>query len=193
MLDIKTEKQRLRRKYKEIRRNISLEEKKLFDEAIFQSIISSQLYKSAKQILCFVSMDIEVDTRNLINQAFVDKKAVAVPKCIDKNGTMEFYYISSFIDLEESNFSLLEPNIYKANKVENFDNSICIVPGLCFDNVGYRIGFGKGFYDRFLSKYSEKKVGLCYNNCITKKLPHDCYDISVDYVVTQTGILLCNT
>lgn len=192
MTDIKNEKQILRQKYRKIRQSISKEEKKLFDEAIFQGVVSSEFYQSAKEILCFVSMDIEVGTRKLINQAFADKKAVAVPKCIDKNGNMEFYYINSYEDLEESSFSLLEPNITTAKKAESFDSSICIVPALCFDNEGYRIGFGKGFYDRFLSKYSGKKVGLCYNNCITKKLPQDCYDISVDYIVTQTEIILCS-
>ncbi len=187
--DIREVKKELRAKYRGIRENMHPIEKHGYDLEIKNRLLSSSLYKDAKVLLCFVSTNLEIDTIAIIEQGFKDSKTVAVPKCTDEKGNMDFFIIESFDDLEKSTFSLLEPDIKKCKRLINYSDSIAILPGFAFDKDGYRIGFGKGYYDRFLNKYTGKKVAICYNKCIVSKLPRGKYDVAADYIITQKYIL----
>lgn len=187
--DIRIVKSELRKKFRLIRKSFDITTKKQYDENIKTRLLNSSMYKQAKTILCFVSTNLEIDTYDIINQAFNDNKVVAVPKCINKKGKMNFYIINSFDDLEKSTFDLLEPNIDKCKELKQYSDSICILPGFAFDMEGYRIGFGKGYYDRFLNKYDGIKVAICYNECMTSNLPRGKFDVPADYIVTQKYIL----
>lgn len=164
---------------------MSLSQRQQFDKAIFNNIIQLPQYNEAKMLLTFVSMgNIEVDTHALIKHALSNGKQVVVPRCIPGTALMEFCQINSFDDLEPGTFSVLEPK--KQTKIiRSFPNSICIVPGLSFDMQGYRLGFGGGYYDRFLNTYRETKIGICYSNCLQQALPHGRYDCTVDMLVTD--------
>lgn len=169
-------KNELRKIYKDIRNNIK--DRNIQNEIIFNKVISLEKVKKADTILIYVSFNNEVDTLNIIKY-FLGKKKVAVPKV---NGNeMNFYYIDSFNDLSKGSFNILEP--ITTNKVTNFDNSICIVPGLCFDKENYRLGYGKGYYDKFLSNKNIYTIGLSYKETIIKKLPIDKYDIKLNKVI----------
>lgn len=188
-LDIRKIKSDLRSNFKNIRRNMNNKEKLLKDTNIFNTLISIEEFKSAKTILTFVSTDIEVNTRALIKYSLSKGKVVAVPRCIS-NTNMEFYIIKSFDDLELGLFSLLEPNLKicsQLNKSE-FKSSVCITPGLGFDMNGFRIGYGKGYYDRFFSKYNGKTIGVCYTSCLKNHIPHGRYDKSMEILVTDKFI-----
>lgn len=187
--DIRIVKKQLREKYRRVRKQINLVEKVMFDEKIFNRLIGMKIYQNAKAILCFVSTDLEIDTHRIIKCALTEKKIVAVPKCINQSGGMEFYIINSFNDLEISTFGLLEPKINACKKLIDYDDSICILPGFVFDNEGYRIGYGKGYYDRFLNKYQGTKIGVCYNNCLINNLPHGKYDVAADFIITPKFIM----
>lgn len=187
--DIRIEKNRIRQKYKSIREQMPAYEKRDLDQKIFKRIIASQSYKKAKTLLCFVSTKHEIDTHELIKHAFENNKTVAVPKCINQKGSMGFYIINSFDDLKKSTFGLLEPDRDTAKRLLDFSDSICILPGLSFDKFGFRIGYGKGYYDRFLSKYMGKKIGVCYDNCMSDVLPRGKYDVAADMIVTQVGVI----
>lgn len=187
--DIRIVKQNLRKKYRDIRKNMSASQKATYDNLIYDKLINFHKYQKAKVLLCFVSTDIEVDTIKLINHAFENGKQVAVPKCLDKNGSMEFFLISSLDVLKEDSFGLLEPDETTSVMLENYNDSLCILPGFAFDNSGFRIGFGKGYYDRFLQRYTGVKVGVCYNSCLANNLPRGRFDVSADYLVTQKYIL----
>ncbi|MEG0691953.1 MAG: 5-formyltetrahydrofolate cyclo-ligase [Oscillospiraceae bacterium] len=187
--DIRLVKKALRLKYRTIREVMPLPEKQQFDLQIFDRLTNFCEYQKAKIILIFVSTQIEVDTIKIIEQAFKDGKKVAVPKCLDKNGRMAFFVIRSFDDLKRGHFDLLEPDEKTAPMLVDFSLSICILPGFAFDASGYRIGFGKGYYDRFLQKYSGIKIGICYNSCIADSLPHGRYDVSANFIVTPKYIL----
>lgn len=187
--DIRVVKQNLRKKYRDIRRNMTINQKQNYDNLIYEKMINFYRYQKAEVLLCFVSTDIEVDTIKLINHAFENGKRVAVPKCLDKNGNMEFFLINSLDELQEDSFGLLEPNEETSVMLENYKNSICILPGFAFDSSGFRIGFGKGFYDRFLQRYTGIKVGVCYNNCLSNTLPRGRFDVPADYLVTHKYIL----
>lgn len=191
-VDIRIIKKELRQKYRSLRENMTTEDKKCFDDEIASRVIDFPEYKSAKTLLCFVSTDLEVNTLPILEDAFKSGKNVAVPRCVDKDGKMEFHLIKGMGDLEPSTFGLLEPNPDRSPVLTDFKASVCILPGFGFDKFGYRIGFGKGYYDRFLQKYKGIKIGICYNACIGTEFPHGRYDAAADYVVTQKYIMTIN-
>lgn len=167
-------------------------EKSSLDETIAKSLLNLDEYKKAKTVLIYVSLDDEIKTDEIISVSLADGKRVAVPFCRDKFGNMDFYLIDSFSQLESGSFNVREPKIDECEKLTDFSDSIIIVPGMLFNINGFRIGYGKGYYDKFLGKYSGKSIGLCYDEMIVSDIPHDKYDKSVDLIVTQSGVINCN-
>lgn len=168
----------LRKKYKEKRDNIKNKVTK--DNLIYQKVINNKDILSSKTLLIYISINSEVDTIKIINY-FLYAKNIAVPKIIDNN--MYFCYITNLNDLTPGKYNIPEPT--NENIVTDFDNSICIVPGICYDKENYRIGYGKGYYDRFLSKNKIKTIGLCYKECMIEKIDNDKYDYKIDEVITE--------
>lgn len=168
----------LRKKYKEKRDNIKNKVTK--DNLIYQKVINNKDILSSKTLLIYISINSEVDTIKIINY-FLYAKNIAVPKIIDNN--MYFCYITNLNDLTPGKYNIPEPT--NENIVTDFDNSICIVPGICYDKKNYRIGYGKGYYDRFLSKNKIKTIGLCYKECMIEKIDNDKYDYKIDEVITD--------
>lgn len=184
--DIRNVKKELRNNFKKIRIEMTPQIKKQKDEIILNRILDLPEYQKADTLICFVSTDIEVETKLLLKIALKEGKRVAVPKCINaEKSIMEVYLINSFDDLEIATYSVLEPILSKCVKLTDFSNSICIVPGLAFDIKGYRLGYGKGYYDRFLSNYPCQTIGICYNSCMKTRLPHGKYDRIVDILITE--------
>lgn len=186
--NVRERKSMLRAKYKKLRSECPANLKLRLDNAVAENFLRLEEYKSCKTLFTFVSMPIECDTHKIIERAFKDGKAVAVPKCRNKNGEMDFYYIASLDDLKKGCFSTLEPYPEKCGLAEDFSDALCIVPGLCFDFLGYRLGFGGGYYDRFLEKFSGVSVGICYSKCIEKELPRGVFDKQTDILVTEKFI-----
>ena len=164
----------LRKKYLNIRAN-----SKYDVSTIHNKLFSLQEFKNAETVFTYVSVGNEIDTYEIIKKCFELGKKVAIPKCIGDN--LEFYYINSINDLKEGSFNIPEPttNI----KATNFQNSICITPGVVFDRKGFRIGYGKGFYDRFFKAYTGYKIGLCTRDCVITELSAQPHDIAVDIVI----------
>ncbi|MCI8351304.1 MAG: 5-formyltetrahydrofolate cyclo-ligase [Oscillospiraceae bacterium] len=183
-IDIRQVKKDLRDKFKGLRRAMSPEQKAEADHRIRNRVFSTYQYKGAAMLLTYVSTAIEVDTKKIIRQAWEDGKIVCVPRCREGERLMDFYEITSFDQLEKGAFGVLEPIPEQCRKVTQFDDSLCIVPGLGFDHFGFRLGYGKGYYDRFLSRYDGFKVGICYNECISHRLPRGRYDVPIDLLAT---------
>ena len=171
-------KDKIRKKYLNIRSNISNKQAK--DKKIFNLVINHPIIKNKKNILIYVSYNGEVDTINLIKY-FLKSKLVAVPKI--ENGEMNFYYINSLNDLKKGYSNILEP--ITSNKVLSLDGCVVITPGVCFSLDGFRLGYGKGFYDRFFSKNSVYKIGLCYSECLFNEVKQYLFDFDqkVDEVI----------
>ena len=148
--------------------------------------------KKADTVLCYISLDDEICTDEIVSALLGLGKRVGAPYCVDNNGNMDFYYITDFDDLKIQSFGVREPVIEKCKKVTSFDNTIIILPGLCFDSNGNRLGYGKGYYDRFLQIHSLISVGLCYNSLIVKNVPTDTYDKKVDLIVSENGVVNVN-
>ena len=190
--DIRVYKTELRQQYKSIRNNMTENERAAADSAILNRLQTLRSYKYAKTVLCYVSTPIEVDTRAIIAAALRQGKQVAVPYCIPNTRQMEFYLINSLDELHKGAFSVDEPNPNTAQKLTDYSNSVCIVPGLCFDKSGYRLGYGKGYYDRFLNGYTGSAIGICYQNCISNRLITGRFDKSCSVVVTDKQLIFAN-
>jgi 5-formyltetrahydrofolate cyclo-ligase len=188
MLSIKEYKAEKRAFYKSLRKSMNPEIKKSADRQIFEKLISFPEFKNSELILTYISVNDETDTISLIKYCFENNKKVAVPKCLDKNGNMEFFEIKSFDDVKPSYFGLLEPS-KNCHLITGFDNSLCVVPAFSYDIKGYTIGYGGGFYDRFLSKHNVFKAGICYDESIETNHLHDEFDINVDIVITEKQII----
>lgn len=186
--NIRQRKNELRAVYKRLRVNCPKDVKEELDKKLTMQFLSLDEYKKCKTLFAFVSTPIEVDTSKIIETALKDGKRLAVPKCRDKTGLMDFYYISSTDCLKKGAFSIMEPDETLCEKVTGFSDGLCLVPGLCFDCQGYRLGFGKGYYDRFLEKFGGISVGICYSRCIEKELPKGIFDKNTDILVTDKFI-----
>ena len=179
------------RSYIKIKRK-SVENKAEKDSLVAQNLLSLDEIKKADTVLCYISLGDEICTDEIVRVLLDSGKSVGAPYCVDNNGNMDFYYITDFDDLRIQSFGVREPVIEKCKKVTSFDNTIIILPGLCFDSNGNRLGYGKGYYDRFLQIHSLISVGLCYNSLIVKKVPTDMYDKKADIIVTENDIIRIN-
>ncbi len=184
-VDIRALKRSLREECKAFRYALPFAEKLKKDEEIFQQLIALPEYQAAKLVLTYVSTPIEVATFRLITAALAAGKRVAAPRCAEGKIAMDFYEIRSMEELEPAAFSVLEPRLDRCERVTDFADSICVVPGLAFDAAGYRLGYGKGYYDRFLNGYQGCNIGICYQGCIKSCLPHGRFDVNVDILVTE--------
>lgn len=186
------EKQRLREEHLAAREALSEQERSVLDNRITQKLLATSEYAEATTVLTYVSVSSEVSTRMFIECALRDGKTVAVPRCLPGH-CLEFVAITSLDQLIAAPFGLLEPpKELPALTEEQMNASICIVPALLVDIKGYRLGYGAGFYDRFLSTYPGKKICLAYQQNLSRTmLPHTTFDVAVDEVITESDVLTC--
>ena len=192
MNTVATEKQRLREERLTARETLSEQERCVLDNCITQKLLATSEYSEASTVLTYVSVSSEVSTRMFIECALHDGKTVAAPRCLPGH-RLEFVAITSLDQLVPAPFNLLEPaKDLSALTESQMSNTICIVPALLVDTKGYRLGYGAGFYDRFLSKYFGKKICLAYQQNLSKTmLPHTEFDVAVDMVITESDVLTC--
>lgn len=186
------EKQRLREERLAAREALSEQERSVLDDRITQKLLATSEYVEATTVLTYVSVSSEVSTRMFIECALRDGKTVAVPRCLPGH-CLEFVAITSLDQLVAAPFNLLEPPKGLSALAEvQMSNAICIVPALLVDTKGYRLGYGAGFYDRFLSTYPGKKICLAYQQSLSRTtLPHTAFDVAVDVVITESEVLTC--
>lgn len=178
----------LRTQSRQFRERLSAEQKAALDANIRRRMFALREYGGADMIFTYVSKPLEVDTSAVIETVISDGKKIAVPRCLPETLGMEFYEISSMGDLEPGCYGVLEPVPEKCRPIYHSPKAVCIVPGLSFDSQGYRLGYGKGYYDRFLAEFKGITVGLCYSGCIRWNLPHGYYDRPVDILITDKYI-----
>ena len=184
--DIRPLKTELRQKYRSLRQSMPPEIKEQKDAAIAAQVRRLWQYQRNNVLLIYVSTSIEVDTFRIIRQALADGKRVAVPRCVPNTRNMEFYYIQSTDELKPGMFGVLEPEPVSEHLYRESDGGLCIVPAFSYDWRGYRLGYGKGYYDRFLSRFEGNMVGICYSECVQRSLPHGSFDRPVELLVTES-------
>lgn len=182
----------LRQKYKALRAELSADAKKSLDEKICAATVALASFRFADTILMYAPTESEIDVMPIAHYALECGKRVAFPRCNTEKHTMDFKYVDSLDELTVGEYSIREPS-EDSESVTDFSHSICIVPGLIFDRAGYRVGYGKGYYDRFFSNYRETKLGLVYSDFILDCVPRGRYDRRVDILVCEKGVKIASS
>lgn len=165
---------------------MSYSDKEKLDDIIFNKIINGNYYKASRCIFIFVSYNGEVDTHRIIKYALKDKKIVCVPKVISKKEGMISVKIDKFEDLKPGTYGILEPTD-TSSTINACNIDTAFVPGAAFSKSCGRVGYGGGFYDRFLKNTNEwcKKIALAYDFQIFDKVPMEKYDVWMDGIITN--------
>ncbi len=189
VIDIRPIKKQMRSSCKEARRSMDVQLKKNYDKKIQNKLLNLFMIREADVVLTYVSTEIEVTTLDFIDSLFKMGKKVAVPRCLNDSGDMSFFIINSSNDLENGFFNVREPKKDITEVPVTTEKSVCVVPAFLFDKSGFRLGYGKGYYDRFLSKFNGKTIGICYDDNICDSLMHGKFDRAVNLIVTEKRIV----
>ena len=169
----------LRKEMINIRKNIS--KKNELSNIIVDKIVNLDIFQKSRVIALYYSMTSEVNTESLINKCF--NKKVILPKIF--NNEMVFIEINNDTKYTKSNIGVMEP----IGETYFGDIDLIIVPGLAFDNDLNRLGFGMGYYDKYLSNKSIYKIGICFDKQIINEVPVNHLDIKMDMVITEKRVL----
>jgi len=160
---------------------------------IIEKLKKTDYYRQANNIMIYASFKNEVDTLELIEGMIREGKRVFIPLTVNETKAL---LVSEIIDINEDleigNFGVLEPKKDKERIVEPDILDLIVIPGVCFDKRGYRIGYGAGYYDRFLSKLPKiPRLSLALQLQMVDEVPEDYYDIPVDYIITEEENIVC--
>lgn len=174
----------------ETRKKLAILSKEEFDkrcQLIYNRLYQSEEWIQSDCIAITISKDLEISTIPIIEQAWIEGKRVAVPKCHPHDKTMTFRFLFDFSQLEKVYNDLQEPieAITEVALKEELD--LIIVPGIAYDRLGYRIGFGGGYYDRFLQNYSGKTISLLFEEQFYNQLPYESFDLPVQKLILPNG------
>ena len=189
---MKALKQSLRREMKQRLLSIPEEEYEEKSRKIREILFKQPEWQNAKTVGITLSNFPEADTRMIIQRGWEEGKRIAVPKCVPETKAMDFYQIQSFHDVEKGFFGLLEPLPEKTKWVSKEEIDLLIVPGLIFSKKGYRIGFGGGYYDRYLSDFKGLTLALSFHEQIVENIPVEDHDLPVRKIVTDKGVILAD-
>ena len=184
----------IRKKMLEERAKISSNDILEKSSAIKDTLFSLSQYKESNFIFSFISFKDEVNTHEIIKDSIAIGKKVGVPISVPKTKEL---LVSEIIDfdkeLELSYYDILAPKDEYIRIVSPKVVDLVLVPGVAFDKRGYRVGYGGGYYDRFFNKLEKGviKIGLCYEMQILPEVPTDIYDIPIDYIITEKGLINC--
>ncbi len=181
-------KKELRRKYLDIRETKDIKELKESSEKIIKKLEGLDCLKTAKTVMVYVSFKGEVKTHGFIKDLLRKNVRVCVPLCNSTDCTMTAREIKDFSDLKEGSYGILEP-CENSEIVAPYEIDFIVVPGCAFSRSGHRIGYGKGYYDRFLENIKAKTCGLCYDFSLVGELPYEKTDIPLDFIITENEII----
>lgn len=165
----------------------------LSSNTIINKLYESSLYKDAKIIMTFISFGDEVDTHEFIKKSLLDSKRIVVPITFPKTKEIKPSEILDFNELEIGFYNILTPKDEFIRFIDPKEIDLIIVPGVAFDRNGYRVGYGGGYYDRFLSKYPDAvKLGIAFDLQLIDEVPREHFDIAVDFIFTENKIINCH-
>ena len=186
MTNITEEKKALRAHFKNLRAGLDTKE---LSRRICENALSFEALSNARTVLLYASKGSEADITSLLPVLTKMGKTVGFPRCIDSEN-MVFHKVSDISELTKGYFGLREPDpaLPIIKKEDTGKDTLCLVPALAFDRRGYRLGYGGGYYDRFLSGFSGKTAGITFNGCLTDFIPADAHDIKTDYIITESQV-----
>ena len=168
---------------------MSADEKAAADKAIANNVVRLRQYAVCHTVLIYVSTSTEIDTFGIIERCLADGKKVAVPRCIPGTRDMEFHYINSVDELSPGAFGVLEPTEdMPMFDVNCWEGTLMLLPALVADHFGYRLGYGKGYYDRYMNRFGGSSAILCYDKDVVRRLTHGKFDVAAKVLVTDRYI-----
>lgn len=187
---IKKLKDDIREEYKQRRREMTIEERHRRDETICRVAEGLVSFRYAEFVLLYAATDGEIDIFPIARLALEKGKKVLFPRCDKKTHTMTYHQVNSLEELAVDSYGILEPaaDAPLYNCAAETGSAVCFVPGLVYDKAGYRLGYGKGFYDRYLSGFSGCTIGVVYSDYILPEVPRGRFDMSVDILLTEKGV-----
>ncbi|PKG25731.1 5-formyltetrahydrofolate cyclo-ligase [Niallia nealsonii] len=159
-------------------------------QEIAEKLFADPLFIQANSIGVTISNFPEVDTYEIIRRAWELGKTVSVPKCLPKTKGMAFRKLTSFDQLETVYSGLQEPIEKATEETASREIDLLIVPGLGFTKEGFRLGFGGGYYDRYLMNYVGKTLSLAFEKQLMADLPIEAHDLPVDKMITNKGVYI---
>ncbi|MCJ7690971.1 MAG: 5-formyltetrahydrofolate cyclo-ligase [Clostridiaceae bacterium] len=163
-----------------------------FSYKIISTIMELPQFINCKNIMLYISFNNEVDTHPLATWCLNNGKTVIVPYCLQSQRKIIPFEINNLTNnLTKSTFGVMEPKHNILKEATMLDIDLIIVPGVIFDIHCNRIGFGKGYYDRFLSKKAKTTttIGIAYDYQIIDRVPTDKYDVPVDFIITEKRVI----
>lgn len=181
---IEKNKKNLRAEFRKRLRHQSLEDRRQKSKIITDLVLDLPAFRKAKAVMLYVAMDEEVDTHEILRVAFREKKHVLLPVVLQQSDEMISAELIAPDRMKPGKYGIMEPEGW-SSPFPMRDLEMVFVPGLAFDKKNYRLGRGKGYYDRFLAKLNSKvsTVGLAFEVQLTDELPIDAHDVRLDLVV----------
>lgn len=176
------------------RKNMSKEEVETKSEAISNLLFDTDFYKDSSVIMAYIDFRNEVETETIIKKALSDKKRVVIPISVVETRQL---ILSEIIDydkeLTSGTYGILEPKPEFIREIEPDLIDLVLVPGVAFDRKGFRIGYGAGYYDRFLERVRPEipKIALSFELQIVEDAFPDQHDFPVEYVITEKEVIAC--
>ncbi|WP_301107394.1 5-formyltetrahydrofolate cyclo-ligase [Sporosarcina sp.] len=185
------DKQYLRKQVLQQLHQLSPSEHEQRSALIRERVLASDEFKHAQTIGITLSRFPEVATHRLIQIAWQSGKRIAVPKCSASSRKMDFRLIDSFDQTETVYMDLKEPKVDQTESVKPEEIDLQIVPGVVYSPKGYRIGFGGGYYDRYLLNYPFETISLAFERQLMDNVKMESHDIPVSYLFTEERIIDC--
>ncbi len=160
------------------------------DEAICRRVLQSEPYQKANTVFCYVGTEREIDTMALLRAALRDGKRLAVPLCLPEKGRMEARQIAGLGDLVSGRYGILAPRL-DCPVVAPEELELVIVPCCTGNARGQRLGYGGGYYDRYLPETRCPAMLLCRHQLEREDIPTEEHDVQLDYFVTERGVVKC--
>ena len=179
-MSINVQKTALRKHLLEKRDATSAELRDIASKRIHENLKKNSSFIDAKNIACYSPIGSEVNTHDIMLNILEQGKNLLLPRIIDDN--IQFYIVPNLEKLEKGSFEIMEPkdSCEKAKKID-----CVLIPTVGASKLGVRLGYGKGYYDRFLSSTNAVKISLTYSKQIIKSIPSDLHDIKIDWIVTE--------
>lgn len=186
MKDMKKEKAKLREEVRATVKKLSPQEKLASDKAMFEGLLALIEAEEVESLLLFRGEGDEPKTEGLIEELLAMGISVCLPRCL-KNRQMEAREITKDSKYVKSAFGILEPDD-ACPVVDKNQLDLIVVPALCYDEKGYRLGQGGGYYDRYLKGYLGTTVGFCREEVFQKALPIEKHDVPVEAVISEEDL-----
>ena len=165
-----------------------MKKKRRNSESICNTFLRLPEYKEAEYVFVYVDCKNEVETKKVIEQCWKDGKTIAVPKVFGK--VMKFYAITSFDDLEEGYFGIREPK-HECLQETVREDGLMILPGVAFDEERHRVGYGGGFYDKYLEEHPDmKKIAFAFEFQMFDRVPFEVFDRQPEKIITEKRIIV---